>query len=78
MKLEQLGPYKLEKKLGRGGMGTVYAAVDVTTGNRVAVKVLAPVLATEEGFRERFEGEIESLQQLNHPNIVQLFGFGEQ
>ena len=78
MKLKQLGPYKLAKKIGRGGMGTVYAAVDVATGNRVAVKVLAPVLATEEGFRERFEGEIESLQQLSHPNIVQLFGFGEQ
>ena len=78
MEIKQLGPYKIGKKLGRGGMGTVYAAVDTSTGKRVAVKVLSPNLASEEGFRERFEGEIESLQQLNHPNIVKLFGFGEQ
>jgi serine/threonine-protein kinase len=78
MDLKHLGPYQIDRELGRGGMGTVYAAVDGTTGKRVAVKVLAPLLANQEGFRERFESEIESLQQLDHPNIVKLFGFGEQ
>jgi serine/threonine-protein kinase len=58
-------------------MGTVYAAVDVTTGESAAVKMLTPSLAQEEGFRERFEAEIETLKKLNHPNIVQLYAYGE-
>ncbi|HVA46018.1 MAG TPA: serine/threonine-protein kinase [Pirellulales bacterium] len=78
IQLERLGPYKIGRKLGRGGMGTVYAAVNVESGGPAAVKVLAPALAQEEGFRERFEAEIESLKKLHHPNIVQLFGYGEQ
>ena len=40
--------------------------------------MLSPALAQEEGFRIRFEAEIETLRKLNHPNIVRLFGFGEQ
>lgn len=59
-------------------MGTVYAAVNVETEQPAAVKVLSPALAQEEGFRERFEAEIESLKKLHHPNIVSLFGYGEQ
>src|SRR5690348_13178696 len=78
MQLDRLGPYKIGRKLGRGGMGTVYAAVNVETGEAAAVKVLSPALAQEEGFRERFEAEIESLKKLHHPNIVRLFGYGEQ
>ncbi len=70
MNLTQLGPYCLEKELGRGGMGTVYAAVEETTKQRVAIKVLAPLLANQEGFRDRFEAEIESLKVLQHPHIV--------
>ena len=75
---EQLGPYKLGKKIGQGGMGSVFAGVDTETGQPVAVKVLAAALAAEEGFRGRFEAEIESLKKLRHPNIVRLFGYGEQ
>jgi serine/threonine-protein kinase len=59
-------------------MGTVFAAVSDETGEHAAVKVLSAALAREEGFRDRFEAEIESLRMLNHPNIVRLFGFGEQ
>jgi serine/threonine-protein kinase len=76
--LEQLGPYRLTKRIGQGGMGAVYAAVDTESGEPAAVKVLAPSLAAEEGFRARFEAEIESLKKLRHPNIVRLFGYGEQ
>ncbi len=78
MQFEQLGPYRLGKKLGQGGMGAVYEGVDAETGEAAAIKVLAPGLATEEGFRGRFEAEIESLKKLRHPNIVRLYGYGEQ
>ena len=78
MQLEQLGPYKIGRTLGRGGMGTVYAGVSLESGEDAAVKVLSAAMAREEGFRERFEAEIESLRKLSHPNIVKLFGFGEQ
>ncbi len=78
MQIEKLGPYRIGARLGRGGMGTVYAAEAVDTGMEAAVKVLSAPLAREEGFRERFKAEIESLRKLKHPNIVRLFGFGEE
>jgi serine/threonine-protein kinase len=78
MELERLGPYQIVGKLGRGGMGTVYEGVHRDTGEAAAVKLLSAALAQEEGFRGRFEAEIETLRKLNHPNIVRLFGFGEQ
>jgi predicted Ser/Thr protein kinase len=77
MQIEQLGPYKIGQRLGKGGMGSVYDATDVNTGQRVAVKALAPQLAAAEGFRERFEAEIESLKKLQHEGIVRLYGYGE-
>ena len=76
--MEQLGPYRLSRRLGRGGMGTVYEGLDVEAGQPAAIKVLNPHLAVEEGFRERFEIEIETLKKLKHPNIVRLYGFGEE
>ena len=78
MPLEKLGPYKLEKILGRGGMGTVYVGLNVETGERAAVKVLSAHLSDDVSFRERFKVEIETLKRLLHPNIVQLFAFGEE
>lgn len=78
MNPEQLGPYRIIGLLGRGGMGAVYRGVHVDTDEPAAIKVLAAGLAEEEGFRQRFEAEIETLRKLYHPNIVQLFGFGEQ
>lgn len=78
MDIEWLGPYKITKKLGRGGMGTVYQGIHRETSESVAVKLLSPALAEEEGFRVRFEAEIETLRKLNHPNIVRLIGFGQQ
>src|SRR5687768_7431592 len=78
MKLEQLGPYRIGRLLGRGGMGSVYEGVITETGEPAAVKILSAHLAQEEGFRERFEIEIETLKKLRHPNIVRLLGYGEQ
>ena len=78
MEIERLGPYEIVGELGRGGMGAVYKAVHSKTGESAAVKLLSPHLAQEEGFRSRFEAEIETLRKLRHPNIVRLFGFWEQ
>jgi eukaryotic-like serine/threonine-protein kinase len=78
MDIERLGPYQIVGELGRGGMGSVYKAVHSETGEPAAVKLLSPHLAHEEGFRSRFEAEIETLRMLRHPNIVRLFGFGEE
>jgi serine/threonine-protein kinase len=78
MQIQQLGPYRISKRLGQGGMGAVYEGVDTVTGDAAAVKVLAPQLATDEGFRIRFQAEIESLKKLRHPNIVRLYGYGEE
>jgi serine/threonine protein kinase len=78
MQLTRLGPYEIDKKLGKGGMGSVYSATDTQTGQRVAIKALSPHLASAEGFRERFDAEIESLKTLRHDGIVRLYGYGEQ
>ena len=75
---EKLGPYIIEETIGSGGMGSVYLGKDERTGQRAAVKILAPGLAADENFRERFLTEVETLKKLKHPNIVQLLGYGEE
>ncbi|MBM3998952.1 MAG: serine/threonine protein kinase [Planctomycetes bacterium] len=75
---EHLGPYRIARLLGRGGMGAVFEGVHGDTGERVAVKVLSASLADEPSFRARFAAEIETLKTLHHPNIVRLIGYGEQ
>jgi serine/threonine-protein kinase len=59
-------------------MGSVYVGVHEQTGERTAIKSLSHALADEENFRSRFLVEIETLKQLQHPNIVQILGDGEQ
>lgn len=75
---DSLGPYRVEEKLGQGGMGTVYRGVHMATGQRVAIKVLARQMSHEPRFRRRFDAEIETLKKLTHPNIVRLIGYGEE
>lgn len=77
MALRKLGPYTIHEPLGSGGMGSVYRGVEDGSHREVAVKVLSPALVSDAGFRDRFESEIKSLEQLIHPNIVELYGFGE-
>jgi len=78
MQPTHLGPYVIDRQIGKGGMGSVYRAAEPETGQLVAIKALSPHLAGAEGFRERFEAEIESLKTLRHEGIVRLYGFGEQ
>jgi len=78
MQFDQLGPYRIVRSLGRGGMGVVYEGVHLETDEPAAVKLLSASLARVEDFRDRFAAEIATLRKLNHPNIVRLFGFGEQ
>ena len=65
-----LGPYRLESKLGEGGMGEVYRAVDTRLGRAVAIKT------TREQFNARFEREARAISSLNHPNICTLYDVG--
>lgn len=76
-----LGPdvpgFRIENELGRGGMSVVYRAEQLELGRDVALKILAPELATENGFRERFLREARLAGRLQHPNIVDIFDVGE-
>jgi serine/threonine protein kinase len=74
----QLGSYELIRRLGEGGMAQVYLARDVRLGREVAVKVLDRRLGERAGFRERFLREAKLAAALDHPNIVQLYDFGEE
>jgi eukaryotic-like serine/threonine-protein kinase len=79
--LQTLGRYQLERVLGKGAMGVVYAAHDPKLDRKVAVKTilksnLDPDTARE--YSRRFEREALAVARLNHPNIVQVFDFGEE
>jgi serine/threonine protein kinase len=64
-----LGPYRIESKLGEGGMGEVFRAVDTRLGRAVAVKI------AHERFSTRFDREARAISSLNHPNICTLYEF---
>jgi serine/threonine-protein kinase len=75
---QQVGPFQIDKELGAGAMGAVYRGKYLKTGQLVAVKVMAPGLGTTNASAaNRFEREANILKQLNHPNIVKLFGVGK-
>jgi eukaryotic-like serine/threonine-protein kinase len=69
--------YKIQAEIGRGGMARVYRAIDTVLGRTVALKVLAPQLATEPEFSARFRREGKIVAALQHPHIVTLFDVGE-
>jgi len=75
--VSQLGEYKIERELGRGGMGVVFLATDEKLGRKVALKLL-PVQATlDPRFLQRFKREARAAAQLAHPNIVAVYGVGQ-
>jgi tRNA A-37 threonylcarbamoyl transferase component Bud32/streptogramin lyase len=72
-----LAGYRLESVLGRGGMGVVYLAQDLRLKRRVALKLIAPELAADLHFRERFLRESELAASLDHSHVVPVYGAGE-
>lgn len=70
------GRYELGEALGRGGMAKVFKATDTRLDRTVAVKVLAPELAGDHAFVERFQREAQAAARLNHPNIVGVYDSG--
>ena len=66
----RLGPYRTEGKLGEGGMGEVFRAVDTRLGRAVAIKI------AREQFSERFEREARTISSLNHPNVCTVYDVG--
>ncbi len=71
------GKYRVERMLGAGGMGEVYGATQLNLGRKVALKVLRPELAAQEGALSRFEREARVAAQLDHPNAVEIYDFGK-
>src|SRR5262249_41839549 len=75
--LDRLGDYQIIREIGRGGMGVVYEAEQVSLGRRVALKVLSQ-RSLDTRARQRFEREARAAARLPHTNIVPVFGVGEQ
>jgi tetratricopeptide (TPR) repeat protein/tRNA A-37 threonylcarbamoyl transferase component Bud32 len=74
---ERLGEYRLLRRIGGGGMGVVYEAVQEPLERHVALKIIRPELLYFEGARERFRREIDAIAKLEHPAIVSVFFAGE-
>src|SRR5688500_14972783 len=72
----QVGAYRIEERIGAGGMGVVYRATDTKLGRSVALKVIRVDLLHEEGLA-RFEREARMLAALNHPRIAAIHGMEE-
>ncbi len=72
------GRYQIGKLLGRGGMGNVYLAEETRLRRRCAIKVLHPQLAEDRTHVERFLREAQTIAQLEHPNIVDIYAYGEE
>ena len=70
--------YRIEALIGRGGMGAVYRAAEEGLGRKVALKVIAPELAQDERFRERFLRESRIAASLDHPHVIPIYQAGDE
>src|ERR687884_602604 len=79
--LKTLGRYNIERTLGKGAMGVVYEGLDPRLGRRVAIKTILKAGHPEtlvQDYTARFLREAQAVARLNHPNIVQVYDFGEE
>jgi len=72
-----LGGFKIERVLGRGGMGVVFKAHELSLNRKIALKVLASRLSTSNEFLQRFKREAQVIASLKHPNIVNILSYGQ-
>src|SRR4051794_1745276 len=72
-----IGPYKVVKKIGEGGMGAVFQAVNEAIERQVAIKVLHPEFAKVPEFTARFFNEARAVNRIDHPGVVQIGDFGQ-
>jgi len=73
----QINQYKIQEKIGSGGQGTVYKALDTKLNRTVVIKVLPPELTAKTANFKRFEREAQLCSQLDHPNICTIYDFHE-
>src|SRR5215831_1306100 len=71
-----IGPYRIEARIGEGGMGEVYRALDTRLDRTVAIKVLTGALSADQESRSRFEQEARAIAALNDPHICTLYDIG--
>jgi serine/threonine protein kinase len=70
--------HRIEAVAGRGGMGVVYRALDLALERKVALKLIAPEFAADEGFRARFKRESRVAASIRHPNVITIYRAGEE
>ena len=73
----EVGEYRIEALIGRGGFGSVYRAVHPVIGKQVAIKVLARKYSADPAVVSRFQHEARAVNQIRHRNIIDIFGFGQ-
>src|SRR5262245_30656666 len=70
------GRYRLTRKLARGGMGEVFAAADLSTGKKVALKRMLPAALEQRSLVVHFMREYHALAELRHPRIIEVYDYG--
>src|SRR3954465_402335 len=75
---DEFAGYRIERRLGRGGMGVLYLALEPGLQRRVALKLIAPEAAADEVFAKRFTEESRIAASIEHPNVVPIYAAGEE
>src|SRR3954452_15688417 len=75
---DEFAGYRIERRLGRGGMGVLYLALEPGLERRVALKLIAPEAASDDVFARRFAEESRIAASIEHPNVVPIYAAGEE